>query len=512
MIKRLDRIDSPEIFFGFVAPIGANLDTTLLEFKRFFEFVGYNPIVIKATDAFGPLSKKLRPKFPLDERPRTFGRFDSYIKYGNQLRAHFEDDALLASISCTKIMRARTRSVQSDASKPERNVYLIHQFKRKEEVALLRSVYGRAFFQVSIYSRRGARVDHLARQFAHTDNNANHNQYRACAESIVQTDESEAGVGHGQEVSAIFHNADVVINADDGSDTIRDQVVRFCNLLFGSNKISPTKMEYGMFVAKAAALRTLDLSRQVGAAIFTRAGEIISMGSNEVPKAGGGTYWTDDDNDLDDRDYVRGGDANERIKHERLSEILRIIGVEDLKSYIERDDIKKSQIMDALEFGRIIHAEMSAISDAARRGLSLKGATLFTTTFPCHMCAKHIIAAGVERVVFLEPYPKSLTSDLHSDAVRIEGADRGKYESFPAVKFDHFHGISPRRYLELFSRTKRKNGSHDFVEWNLDNSPRPIVDLKFPFYLHLEEAVFATVNAYLETLQMTVEELDTGGE
>ena len=41
-----------------------------------------------------------------------------------------------------------------------------------------------------------------------------------------------------------------------------------------------------MFAAKAAALRTLDLSRQVGAAIFSADGEIISMGSNEVPKAG----------------------------------------------------------------------------------------------------------------------------------------------------------------------------------------------------------------------------------
>jgi deoxycytidylate deaminase len=48
-------------------------------------------------------------------------------------------------------------------------------------------------------------------------------------------------------------------------------------------------MEYGLFLAKAAALRTLDLSRQVGAAIFSDKGEIIALGANEVPKAGGGT-------------------------------------------------------------------------------------------------------------------------------------------------------------------------------------------------------------------------------
>jgi deoxycytidylate deaminase len=57
--------------------------------------------------------------------------------------------------------------------------------------------------------------------------------------------------------------------------------------------------------------------------------------------------------------------------------------------------------MDALEYGRIIHAEMSAICDAARLGRSIKNAVLFTTTFPCHMCAKHIVAAGITKVVFL---------------------------------------------------------------------------------------------------------------
>ena len=424
-------------------------------------------------------------------------------------------------MACVKIMRARTRTPQPDQSKPEKNVYLIHQFKRKEEVALLRSVYGRAFFQVSVYSRRGARVDWLARQFAHADDTANHNLYRAKAEDIVQIDESEAtGLklspgadskqkpDHGQQVSEIFHDADVVINADDSFEGIRRQVSRFCRLLFGANNISPTKIEYGMFAAKAAALRTLDLSRQVGAAIFTSSGEIISMGSNEVPKANGGTYWCDSDDELDDRDYVRGYDANDRMKRERLGEILRIVGIKNIDEILDNEAVKKSQFMDALEYGRIIHAEMSAITDAARLGLSLKGSTLYCTTFPCHLCAKHIISTGIERVVFLEPYPKSLASDLHGDSVVIEGGDRGRYETFPAVRFDHFHGISPRRYRELFERKKRKDGLGKFIEWNDDNVPRPIIDLKFPFYMKLEEEVLGQVNGYLKSLSMTIDELD----
>lgn len=155
MTSPLNRINFPEIFLGFVAPIGVDSDACVREFGRFFRDADYNVIPIKVTDAFRPLSTHLNPNEPLDPTPKKYERYNSYIKYGNQLREHFDDDALLASIACAKIMRARTRTPQPDKGKPEKNVYLIHQFKRKEEVELLRSVYGRVFFQVSIYSRRG---------------------------------------------------------------------------------------------------------------------------------------------------------------------------------------------------------------------------------------------------------------------------------------------------------------------------------------------------------------------
>ncbi|MEJ7655371.1 MAG: deaminase [Chloroflexia bacterium] len=46
-----------------------------------------------------------------------------------------------------------------------------------------------------------------------------------------------------------------------------------------------------------------------------------------------------------------------------------------------------------------MHAEMSALLDAGRRGVPVQGATLYTTTFPCHNCARHIVGAGIDRVV-----------------------------------------------------------------------------------------------------------------
>ncbi|TGV73273.1 dCMP deaminase, partial [Mesorhizobium sp. M2D.F.Ca.ET.145.01.1.1] len=93
---------------------------------------------------------------------------------------------------------------------------------------------------------------------------------------------------------------------------------------------------------------------------------------------------------------------NDARKREILNEILKIL--EKDSSHLN-DEAKKrlddAALMDALEYGRIVHAEMSALLDAARIGRPVRESVLFTTTFPCHMCAKHIVASGVSVVVFL---------------------------------------------------------------------------------------------------------------
>ena len=221
----------------------------------------------------------------------------------------------------------------------------------------------------------------------------------------------------------MFHLGDVFVTGIDpamAEATIR----RFVKALFGDTKASPTKDEYGLYTATAASLRSADLSRQVGAAIFTKNGEIISLGCNEVPRPGGGTYWSDDEEPIY-RDVELGYDPNQDRKAEIVHDLLTRMASEGFLSgtltkikspqrraelFIDCETLRDSQLMDIIEFGRVIHAEMSAIADAARLGRATKDATLFCTTFPCHICAKHVVAAGIDRVVFLEPYPKSLSS------------------------------------------------------------------------------------------------------
>lgn len=490
----IDRIKFPELFFGFVAPIGADLESTLAAFKAYFTEQNYNVVEIKVTDIFHWLAAYYPPASPLVRTP-LLARYKPYIDYGNQLRKELGDH-VLAGTAINRIIKRRARSNIEACDRYTKTVFLLHQFKREEEINLLRSVYDRLFFQVSVYSRRGARVDYLSRMFATSRNTAATKNFRGDAEFICQRDEDEIDEPHGQRVAKIFHDADFIISLDSERPSVKEQVTRFCNLIFSSNAISPTKMEYGLFLAKAAALRALDLSRQVGAAIFSDKGEIIALGSNEVPKAGGGTYWCDDK--CEDRDYRRGFDSNDARKKQILAEIISSLDpLKDVNDAFEQPCFRDSQLMDALEYGRVVHAEMSAICDAARTGRSTKGATLYCTTFPCHMCAKHIIDCGIMNVVFLEPYPKSLASELHNDSLLIEGADRGKYAEFPCVYFQHFFGITPRRYRELFERKKRKDEGGKFVEFS-GGCPMPIIDVKVPFYIDIETAVLQEASQVVE--------------
>ena len=145
--------------------------------------------------------------------------------------------------------------------------------------------------------------------------------------------------------------------------------------------------------------------------------------------------------------------------------------------------------MDILEFGRQIHAEMSALVDAARLGRSVVGSTLYCTTFPCHMCAKLIMGAGIKRVVYIEPYPKSYAEDMYSHSISLE---MGVASEEPTILFQPFTGVAPFRYRDLFEKGRRKNRNGVAEEWQ-HGEPRPNVNIKYPNYRHFEATVIASL-------------------
>jgi cytidine deaminase len=255
-----------------------------------------------------------------------------------------------------------------------------------------------------------------------------------------------------------------------------------------------------MHQAAAIALRSSDERRQVGAVIVERRprsrstikdATIVAAGMNEVPRRQGGQYWHEDSPDHRDqalRDDTQGGNREDRIKLDTLREIAERLKEEKWLSpkYQKRDVVflanellgllRHSKFMDISEFMRQVHAEMASIVDAAMRGVAVQGAEMYVTTFPCHGCAKHIIAAGITKVVYLEPYPKSRAERLHKEEIYLDPVDPN--EDTDKVIFVPFTGVAPRQYARLFNMEARGRkaglGLKEWKERQTSLSPRDI--------------------------------------
>jgi len=65
---------------------------------------------------------------------------------------------------------------------------------------------------------------------------------------------------------------------------------------------------------------------------------------------------------------------------------------------------------------RTNHAEMNAIAQAARHGVSVDGATAYVTNMPCTTCAKALAAAGIRRVVVFSDYHSTLAERFFEES------------------------------------------------------------------------------------------------
>lgn len=340
----------------------------------------------------------------------------------------------------------------------QRYAHIIRSLKHTDEVETLRNAYGDGFFLLGLSSSIENRRKYLSELKGIPKDEVD--------ELISRDDNEDSELG--QQTRKVFQMADAFVMTDDGVK-LSDQLSRILELLFSKPVISPTADEYAMFMAYAASLRSTDLSRQVGAVITNKHNDIVATGANDVPKYGGGLYWPGKD---DQRDYIKGLDSNEKQKDNIILKIMQKLksgGSESNDTLIKqgKELLKDTGILDITEYGRSVHAEMEALLSAARNGVPVRNCTLYTTTYPCHNCAKHLVAAGIVNVKYVEPYPKSYAIDLHGDSINADGNSvKDK------VNFEHFVGVGSRRFVDLFSmnlssgRKLQRKEDGKLVSWN----------------------------------------------
>jgi deoxycytidylate deaminase len=493
-----------ELIVGLVARIGVDTGGIVQTIRTELEQYKYIVHEIKVTNLLDAFSDHLN----LIKTPRE-KRYFSYIKACNTFRSKFQSN-IMAMLAVMEISTRRSESnPPSDAQ--SRTAYIVNQIKRPEEFDLLRKVYGEHYVQLSCHSDKDVRISRLQKLIAEDHpEDPKKPQWDIEARQLVHMDESQEDEPDGQRVRQVFPLSDVIIDANSTLSS-REGIERFIRALFGDPRVTPTRQEYGMELANTASQRSSDMSRQVGAAILNRHMEIQALGCNEVPSPAGGTYWEGDEGDS--REFTLGHDSNESRRDAVLVDLLlrlgragalreHLNGPDDIKSFLKsRSDrvISDSQLMDSLEYGRSVHAEMNAITDAARGGHPIRDCILFSNTFPCHNCAKHIVASGISEVVFNHPYPKSYAEELFSDSIAVN-PPKGDWTNIEQRKviFRQFLGIVGPMYSRVFTKARWKKEDGKVTDFRKETGSF-VRRTPIPAYIDIEKVLLDELNKNLQS-------------
>jgi len=144
----------------------------------------------------------------------------------------------------------------------------------------------------------------------------------------------------------------------------------------------PSYDEYFMEMAHLVAKRSTCLRRKVGA-ILVKDKHILSTGYNGAPKG---------------------------LKHcSEVGCLRKELGIPSGERH---------------EICRGLHAEQNAIIQAAVFGISIKNSVLYCTNTPCVVCAKMLINAGVDEIVYSGEYPDDLAKKIISESkIKIRNFD-----------------------------------------------------------------------------------------
>jgi deoxycytidylate deaminase len=462
----------PELFFGIVRTLGASTATVKAELRAQLESCSYQVEEIRISALLADVGDG-----------SGIARRWKQMDLGDRLREAYGGGEAAALVAVWRLIKLRKERAEQQGGGNRPFAWVFSHLMHEREVEILRELYGRRFFVISCDAPFEHRLDHLAQSYRRRAGYS-FSQAREEALKRLHRDAGEMNLPAGHEdplakqigrrnrlsVAETFRLGDAYVSANE-PEKATHVTRRLVQSIMGHPFHSLTLDELGMAAAFEASLASGALARRVGAAVMLDE-QICAVGYNDVPKYGGGTYHAESSPDW--REQVWGYDPSDRERKAIVADLLnrlsdvdgflaeefrKLDGEKRTERVLGEPHIRDSRVFDIIEYGRVVHAEVAAITGAARRGIPLSGGTLFTTTYPCHDCMRVIVAAGIHRVVYVEPYTKSHGAELQEDSVNvvsIHGRQVGK------VSVELFSGISQRRFSDLFSWVHRKDASSTF--------------------------------------------------
>jgi len=472
-----------ELVIAICGPVGSAIHYVAERLEQQLNDVyDYDASTIKLSDFIKKHRRNKKTPLPEDKYEKTC----LLIQEGDHLRG-MHGASILAELAIGEICIKRNTASEGGSGKehlqPKRFCHIIDSIKNDSELNLLRAVYSNLLVTVGVFSHKDERVKNL-RASGMPD------------EKIYELIDLDSGeeLKSGQSVKDTFPKCDFFLNCEgENTNIIDDKIERLLNIVTGSKITTPTAGERSMYHAYCAGLSSACLSRQVGAAVTDADGNLLSVGWNDVPRYDGGLYTAEHDPDNRCMNLEGGKCFNDTEKRNLVKEIVQALG--DIIPAPQKAEAEKvlgkSRVKQLLEFSRSVHAEMYAILNAGAEhyGGKIQGGQIYVTTYPCHNCARHIIAAGIHEVFYIEPYPKSLALHLHGDAITEDVNCQTKVRIVP------FEGVGPAMFERFFkypeSGRKNKDGkmisipsrdatfTSNFSIWSLPQLESKIVtDLK----------------------------------
>lgn len=319
------------------------------------------------------------------------------------------------------------RRIEAEHDKKPKYKFVIDSIRNPAEILTFRQ-YSWNFFLFGVYAEKEERWKRV------TD------KYQGDRVQFDKDDDNDTGNenhSYGQRVGDCFSEADIVFENGDsfaavGNDDFKrfkDQVKQYISLVsFPLSRQSPIREEEAlMAMAYSIGQRSSCMQRKVGAIIVDPLGNVISSGYNEVPP--GETPCEG----LHTKCYRK------KVFEDFFADLKsRIPQVESHENELEKDFRKHFKILD---YCRSLHAEENAIVNLARNGNSvpLDKCTIYSTTYPCRMCANKILQAGIKNIVYVEPYPDPEAKLI----IERSGANA-----------EFFRGVTYKAYFRLYGEQK----------------------------------------------------------
>lgn len=308
-----------------------------------------------------------------------------------------------------------------------KDYFVIDAFRNPFEVLFFQERFS-AFYLMAIKAPEEDRKDRL------------HNELNLTTKQIIAQDDKEGPKGSvvdriemfvSQNIKACIQKADIhIINNGKHDNTnfldLKGQIVKYISLIQCPGLVTPSFDERMMQIAFTAKANSGCISRQVGAVVTNADGAPVSIGWNDVPEGQVCCLFRTIDNlftDVDESAYSHYEKSNKKFRG-KLTEMRDSFGASTKLrgkpvSYCFKDVQNDVEEKDNQVYTRALHAEERAFLQIVRHGgQSVIGGTLYTTASPCDLCSKKAYHLGMNRIVFIEPYPGIAATNVLESGTR----------------------------------------------------------------------------------------------